>query len=99
MKPMNHECGWFCRLFSGLDFYSSNTPPTNPLLPRTTNTLPMHLQEEVMNRWSSCQDELIMFSYLCGTVYVAAFCLFSGELVPGLVFLHGQVSGERERER
>lgn len=44
-----------------------------------------------MNRYASCQDELIMFSYLCGTVYVASFCVFSGELLPGIVFLHGKV--------
>lgn len=44
-----------------------------------------------MNRYASCQDELIMFSYLCGTVYVASFCVFSGELLPGFVFLHSKV--------
>ncbi|CAM9147621.1 unnamed protein product, partial [Hapterophycus canaliculatus] len=47
----------------------------------------INLQEEVMNRYLSCQDELIMFSYLCGTVYVASFCIISGELVSGFVFL------------
>lgn len=44
-----------------------------------------------MNRYASCQDELIMFSYLCGTVFVASFCMFSGELVSGIVFLHDKV--------
>lgn len=48
-----------------------------------------------MNRYASCQDELIMFSYLCGTVYVASFCVFSGELVPGIVFLHDKVRTKR----
>lgn len=47
-----------------------------------------------MNRYASCQDELIMFSYLCGTVYVASFCVVSGELVPGVMFLHGKVRTE-----
>lgn len=44
-----------------------------------------------MNRYLSCQDELIMFSYLCGTVYVASFCILSGELVSGFVFLQEKV--------
>lgn len=44
-----------------------------------------------MNKYDSCQDELIMFSYLCGTVFVAAFCLFTGDLQKGVLFLHHQV--------
>lgn len=50
-----------------------------------------------MTRYASCQDELIMFSYLCGTVFVASFCMFSGELVSGVVFLHGKVRVEEKR--
>eukprot|EP00903_Cladosiphon_okamuranus_P008576 g8227.t1 len=50
----------------------------------------INIQEDVMNRYESCQDELIMFSYLCGTVYVASFCVVSGELLPGVMFLHGK---------
>lgn len=49
------------------------------------------LQEEVMNRYASCQDELLMFSYLCGTVYVSSFCLFTGDLYEGAVFLRHEV--------
>ncbi|CAM9647254.1 unnamed protein product [Ectocarpus sp. 13 AM-2016] len=48
----------------------------------------INMQEEVMNEYASCQDELIMFSYLCGTLYVASYCVFSGELVSGCMFLH-----------
>ncbi|CAN0084987.1 unnamed protein product [Ectocarpus sp. 6 AP-2014] len=48
----------------------------------------INMQEEVMNEYASCQDELIMFSYLCGTVYVASYCVFSGELISGFMFLH-----------
>ena len=44
-----------------------------------------------MNRYASCQDELLMFSYLCGTVYVSAFCLFTGDLYEGAVFLRHEV--------
>ncbi|CAB1103646.1 unnamed protein product [Ectocarpus sp. CCAP 1310/34] len=51
-------------------------------------------QEEVMNVYASCQDELIMFSYLCGTVYVGSYCMFSGELVSGFMFLHEKVGAE-----
>lgn len=54
-------------------------------------TLSSLVQEEVMNKYDSCQDELIMFSYLCGTVFVAAFCLFTGDLQKGVLFLHHQV--------
>lgn len=48
-----------------------------------------------MNGYASCQDELIMFSYLCGTVYVASYCVFSGELVSGFMFLHEKVGAEK----
>lgn len=44
-----------------------------------------------MNRYASCQDELLMFSYLCGTVYVSSFCLFTGDLVKGAAFLRHEV--------
>lgn len=47
-----------------------------------------------MNGYASCQDELIMFSYLCGTVYVASYCVFSGELISGFMFLHEKVRAE-----
>lgn len=46
-----------------------------------------------MNRYDSCQDELIMFSYLCGTVYIALACLVTGDLQQGVVFMHHQVTG------
>ena len=44
-----------------------------------------------MNRYDSCQDELIMFSYLCGTVYLVIASLFTGDLQEGIMFLHQKV--------
>lgn len=48
-----------------------------------------------MNRYASCQDELLMFSYLCGTVYVSSFCLLTGDLYEGAVFLRHEVRVEQ----
>lgn len=48
-----------------------------------------------MNRYASCQDELLMFSYLCGTVYVSSFCLLTGDLVKGAAFLRHEVRCQR----
>lgn len=48
-----------------------------------------------MMTYEACQDELIMFSYLCGTVFVASLCLITGDLKEGMVFLHHKVSRDR----
>lgn len=50
------------------------------------------VQEEIMNKYNSCQDELIMFSYLSGTVFVALACLYTGDLIEGVHFIHNQVT-------
>lgn len=44
-----------------------------------------------MNKYDSCQDELIMFSYLSGTVFVALACLYTGDLAEGGRFVYDQV--------
>lgn len=44
-----------------------------------------------MNKYDSCQDELIMYSYLSGTVFVALACLYTGDLLEGLRFVNSQV--------
>lgn len=44
-----------------------------------------------MNKYDSCQDELIMFSYLSGTVFIALACLYTGDLTEGARFVYDQV--------
>eukprot|EP00752_Nemacystus_decipiens_P008024 g7170.t1 len=98
------DCGIVCLIVVGLATFMNaearssavSETPTSLLgvacisLALVIDAANINIQEEVMNRYASCQDELIMFSYLCGTVYVASFCVFSGELVPGIVFLHSK---------
>lgn len=45
-----------------------------------------------MNKYDSCQDELIMFSYLSGTMFIALACLYTGDLTEGARFVYNQVS-------
>lgn len=44
-----------------------------------------------MNKYDSCQDELILFSYLSGTVFMALACLYTGDLAEGGRFVYNQV--------
>lgn len=44
-----------------------------------------------MNRYDSCQDELIMYSYVCGTTYLVIASLFTGDLQNGVTFLRHKV--------
>lgn len=44
-----------------------------------------------MNKYDSCQDELVMFSYLSGTVFVTSACLYTGDFVEGVRFIRRQV--------
>lgn len=44
-----------------------------------------------MNKYDSCQDELVMFSYLSGTVFVASACLYTGDFMEGVRFIRRQV--------
>ncbi|CAM9434140.1 unnamed protein product [Sphacelaria rigidula] len=53
----------------------------------------INIQEEIMNKYDSCQDELIMFSYLSGTVFIALACLYTGDLTEGARFVYDQGIG------
>eukprot|EP00752_Nemacystus_decipiens_P008223 g7353.t1 len=98
------EYGAVCLLVTGLATFmaaddhssTSDTPlPLSGVVPMSlavvVAAVNFNVQEEVMNRHATEPDELTMFSHLCGTVYLALFCAFSGELESGVAFLRGKI--------
>ncbi|CAM9375004.1 unnamed protein product, partial [Discosporangium mesarthrocarpum] len=53
----------------------------------------INIQEDIMNYYNCCQDELIMYSYIGGTIIVTLGCLYTGDLRKGLVHMQSEGFG------
>ncbi|CAM9638811.1 unnamed protein product [Choristocarpus tenellus] len=53
----------------------------------------INIQEDIMNFYNCCQDELIMYSYIGGTIIMSLACLYTGDLGEGLQHMHERGCG------